>query len=370
MLLIPPSSLFGCQATEATSGMPALMNGSASRRLCSWVTSETQPALRCVRRVERPVARALVVVVVDVAGGVVDLRIGEGRIHPRGLGGRGRVLGAPEPNDHRRRGRAAPRFAAVVELGVLAVVRLLRERRHVEVDRLPVHRRRAWERALLVRQVRRDRAVAADRHRRLRVGQVRSPEDRQPELVRHRRMVLREEGVDGDEAVGISLPADRSAVEAGIVVRPAAEDVPLGPMPVVQPGLDLGLDPGARVGLRVPGRDHLVEREVHRVHGRRPCAERVAPGAVDVLTEHGHGRERIGVVVDPGPVAGELQLAVLVRETVQRPGREVDGLEVDGIRLHCGSGGRGREQEACCEPEEHYDAPKHRAILTHAFENA
>ena len=43
VLLIPPSSLFDCQATEATSGMPALMNGSASRRLCSWVTSETSP---------------------------------------------------------------------------------------------------------------------------------------------------------------------------------------------------------------------------------------------------------------------------------------------------------------------------------------
>ena len=73
---------------------------------------------------------------------------------------------------------------------------------------------------------------------------------------------------------------------------------------------------------------------------------------------------------EPSPLSGELQLAVAEDEAVQRPRREVDGLEVERVRLHGGSGGRGREQEACCEPEEHYDAAKHRAILTHSFENA
>ena len=43
MLLIAVSSLFDSHATDATSGMPALMNGSASRRLCRAVTSPTRP---------------------------------------------------------------------------------------------------------------------------------------------------------------------------------------------------------------------------------------------------------------------------------------------------------------------------------------
>jgi hypothetical protein len=38
-----PSSLFDVNAIDATSGMPALMNGSASRRECSWTTSDTSP---------------------------------------------------------------------------------------------------------------------------------------------------------------------------------------------------------------------------------------------------------------------------------------------------------------------------------------
>src|SRR4029450_9878040 len=107
-----------------------------------------------------------------------------------------------------------PGLAAVVELWILAVVRLLRERRHVEVDLLG-HRRRARESALLVRQVRNARGGAADGDRPLRFGEPDAPVDREPQLVGNRRMILREERVDRDEAVPVALPADRRAVEDG-----------------------------------------------------------------------------------------------------------------------------------------------------------
>ena len=59
-----------------------------------------QAALGGVRRVERPVAGAVVVVVVDVARGVVDPRVRRTRDRPTRLGGRGAVarrgeLGGP-----------------------------------------------------------------------------------------------------------------------------------------------------------------------------------------------------------------------------------------------------------------------------------
>ena len=70
------------------------------------------------------------------------------------------------------------------------------------------------------------------------------------------------------------------------------------------------------------------------------------------------------------PLSASCSVRAVEDEAVSVPDAEVDVVEVERVRLQGESGGRGREQEACCEPEEHYDAPKHRAILTHSFENA
>src|SRR5207248_6792935 len=127
-----------------------------------------------------------------------------------------------------------------------------------EIDRRARHRRLAREGVLLIRQVRGDRAQAGDARGRPRAGPA---EEGQAQPVGDREMVLREEGVDRDEAVRVALAADRGSVEVRVAVRPAAEDVPLRPVPVVDLRLYLDVDPGAGGGLRGPGRDELVERE-------------------------------------------------------------------------------------------------------------
>src|SRR5882757_1215209 len=91
-----------------------------------------QPVARGVGGVERPVAGALVVVVVGVTGGVVDAGVGVAGINPGKLLRRG--VFAPVLDDHLGRSGAAPRLAAAVVLGVLALVDVLGVPRHRQLD--------------------------------------------------------------------------------------------------------------------------------------------------------------------------------------------------------------------------------------------
>src|SRR5256885_8742805 len=86
-----------------------------------------------VGNVERPVARAVVVIIEGVARRVIHLRVSclwIARGDKRGIGRRWAL--APVLDHHRGRRRAAPGLTAAIELGELAGVYLLRELWHIE----------------------------------------------------------------------------------------------------------------------------------------------------------------------------------------------------------------------------------------------
>jgi hypothetical protein len=178
-------------------------------------------------------------------------------------------------------------------------------------------------------------------------------------------VILREEGVDRDVAVGVSLAADRRPVKVGVAVRPAAEDVPLGPVAVVELRFDLDLDPCSGRRPCVPRGDEFVEREGELVDAGRPGAVGIGARAVDAVG--GVVGERIGVGVGAAqPARREGERAA--REdgaAARRVGRaEREGLEVDGIRLRCERRGGGGEREAGGGRDGDEHLTDHRAIVS------
>src|SRR5205823_456415 len=140
---------------------------------------------------------------------------------------------------------------------------------------------------------------------------------------------------------------DRGAVEVGIAVCPAPEDVPLSLVAVAERGLHLDLDPRPGRRLRVPRRDELVPWERKRRQAGRPGAVLVGPGAVGRVPRV--VGERIRVVEGAEAARSKLERGAgqdgAVTRRVGRVQREV--LEIDVVRVRCTCGGRADEPEGC-----------------------
>src|SRR5690606_39292788 len=171
--------------------------------------------------VERPVAGASVGVVVGVPGGVVDLGVGVGRVHPGGV-----LLArpaAPVAQHHRGRGGAAPGLAAAVPLGVVAGVDALGAARHVQLG-APGAAAWAHRHGLASGYVRGHRPQGAHaRHD----GGAGGAVEGDAELVGGD-PAGRDERVDGHPGVVVALAGHRRAVDVALAVGPAAEHVPAG----------------------------------------------------------------------------------------------------------------------------------------------
>ena len=294
---------------------------------------------RGVGGVERPVPGALVPVVVGAPGRLVDLGIGVRRVDPGQVPGR-----RPEAVvlHHHLRGRGrAPRLAAAVVFGVLALVDVLRVPGYRQLPP-PGDVTRARRDGEPVGHVRGHRAEHPHPGRGV---TARRPVQRQPQLVareQHPAIGLVDgERVGRDRTRTVALAVHAGPLDVRVPGGPAAQHVPRGAPAVGVGALHLHRDPGPGGGPGVPGGHQSGGAEGDRVCGRGPGGVLPGPGdaGVRIRVRGGAGRPADH---DPGTPAGDGEHAVGRPGPPLGPGRPARVLDL----LVVGGGGPGERRNA------------------------
>ena len=164
-------------------------------------------------------------------------------------------------------------------------------------------------------------------------------------------MVLGEEGVDPDEAIGIALPPDRGAEDVGLAEGPDAHRVPLREARIAAFGTHVHANEGSGRRVGDPGGDELREAEPGGEGPRCPGAHGVAPRRPEM---------RVGIRRRRETARGEGQRASR-RERRPRTGGQGKPVIAHRVRL-CRGGGtcEGRLPEDNRENRDERDRYLHR----------